>query len=63
MSTEQMMTVVAMETAKPPVGAYTLPAGYLDLASNSLWQDVELREIRRPGPTDHRNRSCRRRGV
>lgn len=46
MSTEQMMTAAVMETAKPPIGAYTLPAGYLDLATNELWQDVEVRELR-----------------
>lgn len=46
MSAEQMMTTAAMETAKPPIGVYTLPAGYIDLASNELWTDVEVRELR-----------------
>lgn len=45
MSVEQVMIANQMETPKSSLGLYELPCGYLDMRTNELYREVEVREI------------------
>ena len=40
-----MMTASQMEDPKAPIGAFQLPCGYIDPATNEVFTDVEVREL------------------